>query len=238
VVPQCRRSARVGPPCSVDARALSANRTWSHEIATHAIDAARAALPAAKYHQNTSAAHGVESDSAVDAQWDVFHRLMRVECFGGQSRITPEVWARLKVTHPELTAGLETPNDAKIHAVTAWRLIDKPPVTLDEVDALEQAADGLTVILAVARCPVLLGGPDDEPIVRGKRKPGLSVGQYRVVKALIDAFPGRVDTETLASRSETEYSLGMIWRLRERDQDWEAVLDRPGGGEVLEVLRG
>jgi hypothetical protein len=74
---------------------------------------------------------------------------------------------------------------------------------------------------------LVLGGPEDEPIVLGQRKPRLTPGQYRVVKAMLDAAPTRLSKDQLARRSETEDPIGMIDRLR-RDQDWAAVLDKPG----------
>lgn len=80
--------------------------------------------------------------------------------------------------------------------------------------------------------PIVLGCPDDEPIVNGKRKGRLTPGQYRVVKALLDAHPERLSMDTLVVRSKTDHPIGMIDRLR-RDPDWAAVLDKarqPHGG--------
>ena len=76
--------------------------------------------------------------------------------------------------------------------------------------------------------PIVLDGPDEEPTVLGKVKPRLTHGQYRVVKALLNAHPERLSKDTLASRSDTEDPIGMIDRLRDRDEDWAAVLDKPG----------
>ena len=87
--------------------------------------------------------------------------------------------------------------------------------------------------------PILLGEPEDEPIVRGKVKNRLTAGQYRVVKALIDAHPERLGKDTLARRSNTEDPIGMIDRLR-KDADWESVLDKPGqahGGYGIRVKK-
>jgi hypothetical protein len=80
--------------------------------------------------------------------------------------------------------------------------------------------------------PIVLGGPNDEPIVNGKTKVRLTPGQYRVVKALLDAHPERLSMDALAVRSNTEDPIGMINRLRS-DPDWAAVLDKarlPHGG--------
>jgi hypothetical protein len=72
-----------------------------------------------------------------------------------------------------------------------------------------------------------LAGPDDPPIVRGIEKEHLTPAQYRVVKALLDAFPERLTGDSLARKSETEYPIGVIDRLR-RDKDWAGVLSKPG----------
>jgi hypothetical protein len=75
--------------------------------------------------------------------------------------------------------------------------------------------------------PVILAGPDDAPIVRGKEKEVLTPGQYRVVKVLVEAFPERIRGELLARKSGTEDPVGMIDRLS-RDKDWASVLSKPG----------
>jgi len=75
--------------------------------------------------------------------------------------------------------------------------------------------------------PIVLGGPDDCPIVRGIEKDILTPTQYRVVKTLLDAFPGRVAGDTLAGKSDTEDPVAVIDRLS-RDKDWASVLSKPG----------
>ena len=89
------------------------------------------------------------------------------------------------------------------------------------------ATEGKQIPEATRSVPIILDGPDDEPIVRGKTKPRLTPGQYRVVKAMLDAAPDRLSMDQLARRSDTEDPIGMIDRLR-RDRDWAAVLDKPG----------
>ena len=80
------------------------------------------------------------------------------------------------------------------------------------------------------RAPAIILGdsPEDEPTVRGKKKPRLTPGQYHVVKALLDAYPERLSKDTLARRAHVEGPVNMIDRLRKRDEDWAAVLDKPG----------
>jgi hypothetical protein len=76
-------------------------------------------------------------------------------------------------------------------------------------------------------CPVVLVSQDEAPIVRGTEKPILTPTQYRVVKALVAAFPERLAGDSLARKSEVEDPVGAIDRLR-RDKDWEMVLSKPG----------
>ena len=75
--------------------------------------------------------------------------------------------------------------------------------------------------------PIVLGGPDDAPIVRGIEKDILTPTQYRVVKALLDAFPSRVAGDSLARKSMTDDPVGVIDRLN-RDKDWASVLSKAG----------
>lgn len=92
--------------------------------------------------------------------------------------------------------------------------------------------------VAASERPILLDGPNDAPVVYGRIKLRLTPGQYRVVKALLDAHPDRLSKDQLAIRSETEDPIGMIDRLHAKDEDWKAVLDKPGqahGGYGIRV---
>jgi hypothetical protein len=75
--------------------------------------------------------------------------------------------------------------------------------------------------------PIVLGGPDDAPIVRGIEKDYLTPTQYRVVKVLVDAFPAKVAGDTLARKSKTDDPVGVIDRLS-RDKEWASVLSKAG----------
>jgi len=118
---------------------------------------------------------------------------------------------------------------------------DEPPHGTHEqlADALERLlpappSDGKRAI------PIVLNGEDEQPTVWGIEKPRLTTGQYRVVKALLDAHPNRLSKETLKNRSGAEDPIGMIDRLREKDADWRDVLDKPGqahGGYGIRVSR-
>jgi hypothetical protein len=105
------------------------------------------------------------------------------------------------------------------------RVAEPPPAGADE--RLKLALERMGSERIPTPLPITLGEPDDEPIVRGRRKKRLTPGQYRLIKALIDAHPDRIPLDTLASRSNVSDPVGMIDRLR-NDIDWAAVLDKPG----------
>ncbi len=81
---------------------------------------------------------------------------------------------------------------------------------------------------APADPPVVLNGPDNEVIVWGKQKPPLPPAQYRVVKALVDAYASgeRLSKDQLVIRTRDAQGnelapLGALRRLRkngDRDQ--------------------
>jgi len=106
-----------------------------------------------------------------------------------------------------------------------------------DFEALEELPDHVTLgqapgattpkVLAAPFRPIVLGGPDDAPVVRGIEKDYLTPTQYQVVKVLFDAFPSRVAGDALARKSETEDPVGVIDRLS-RDKDWASVLSKPG----------
>jgi hypothetical protein len=111
-----------------------------------------------------------------------------------------------------------------------------PRSAVPDILALPREATGTPPALGL---PIVLNGEDEEPTVWGIQKPRLTPGQYRVVKALLDAHPKRPDGETLARRSETEDPVGMIDRLI-RDADWRDALDKPGkahGGYGIKLKR-
>ena len=99
-----------------------------------------------------------------------------------------------------------------------------PPVESPPLDASDETTPK---VLAAPTRPIVLGGPDDAPVVRGIEKEYLTRNQYQVVKVLFDAFPSRVAGDTLARKSGTEDPVGVIDRLS-RDKDWASVLSKPG----------
>jgi hypothetical protein len=94
------------------------------------------------------------------------------------------------------------------------------------------------------RMAIILGGPDDDVIVCGKRKAPLPPAQYRVVKALVDAkVQGeRLNGDVLRNRTKDENGrvvedpVGALKRLCKRDRDWKRIIDMatvPGRGYAL-----
>lgn len=94
-----------------------------------------------------------------------------------------------------------------------------------------------------SKAPVVsiqLGEPDDDPVVWGITKTRLTLTQYRVVKALVDAHPDRLSLDMLRIKSKTDHPVGIIDRIRKKDQDWADVLDKPGqahGGYGIRLKR-
>jgi hypothetical protein len=119
-----------------------------------------------------------------------------------------------------------------------------PPVLRPLVDALELTrtkAIGLPSAVQAQPAPtdrgpvlqVVLRGGTDPPIVRGKEKPRLTQGQYKVVSALVAAHPRRLNKSQLEHQSKVSDPVKMMRRLMDKDLDWKAVLimaGEPHGG--------
>jgi hypothetical protein len=91
----------------------------------------------------------------------------------------------------------------------------------------EVLTDPPTPANAVPVCPVTLAGTNEQPIVNGVAKEPLTPAQFRVVEALVAAYPERIAGDSLARKSQTEAPVKIIDRLR-RDPDWAEVLFKPG----------
>jgi hypothetical protein len=114
-------------------------------------------------------------------------------------------------------------------ACLEWRKLhhvaEPPPAGADE--RLRVALERMGPGPHTPALPITLGEPGEEPIVCGRLKKRLTSGQYRLIKALIDAYPDRIPLDSLARRSNVTDPVGMIDRLR-RDRDWAAVITKPG----------
>jgi len=80
---------------------------------------------------------------------------------------------------------------------------------------------------------VALRGREEEPIVLGKTKRKLTLPQYNVVKALLDAGDVGLTKDELVSKSGHEDARGILTRLAKKDPDWKQVIHfagQTGGG--------
>jgi hypothetical protein len=78
-----------------------------------------------------------------------------------------------------------------------------------------------------------LRGRNEGPIVLGREKRELTVPQYNVVKALLDAGEAGLTKDLLVSKSGHADARGILVRLAKRDADWESVIHfarQPAGG--------
>ncbi len=78
---------------------------------------------------------------------------------------------------------------------------------------------------------VVLGGPNDEPTVRGKKKSKLPAAQFNVVKAMLAAKRPLTKDELDAKSGHTD-ARKILKTLADSDPDWRAVIHfagKPGG---------
>jgi hypothetical protein len=77
-----------------------------------------------------------------------------------------------------------------------------------------------------APAPLILGGPDDEPIVFGVPKPRLSFSQYNAVRTVRD-HPG-LTVDGLDEKSGHPDTRTILRKLRKGDPEWTAAIIFPG----------
>jgi hypothetical protein len=112
--------------------------------------------------------------------------------------------------------------DALWHAGDRLRnAINAVPVSL--LDALDD------VVPNKRRPAVVLGGPNDNPRVRGKPKPLLTSARYAVVKALVDAGEAGLSKGELENRSKKSDAVKCLRSLRKTDPDWSEAILMAGG---------
>jgi hypothetical protein len=75
---------------------------------------------------------------------------------------------------------------------------------------------------------VLLGAPGERPIVDGIEKSALTLPQYDVVKALLEAGKRGLSKDELDRKSKHGDARKILKRLAESDPDWKAVIYFPG----------
>jgi hypothetical protein len=76
--------------------------------------------------------------------------------------------------------------------------------------------------------PVFLKGPGERPIVRGVEKDRLTLPQYYVVRALLEAGERGLSKDELDHKSKHGDARKILKRLADSDPDWKAVISFPG----------
>jgi hypothetical protein len=75
---------------------------------------------------------------------------------------------------------------------------------------------------------VVLHGPGERPIVGGAEKRPLTLPQYDVVKALLEAGERGLSKDELDRKSKHGDARKILKRLADSDADWKAVISFPG----------
>jgi hypothetical protein len=104
-----------------------------------------------------------------------------------------------------------------------WNL---PPGLITTWKEAKAAAEPPGETLPLSR--VVLRGPSDPPLVRGKEKEPLNIVQFNVIKALIDANPDGLGKDELVRKSGHSDARRVLDRLRKKDPDWGSVIIMPG----------
>ena len=79
--------------------------------------------------------------------------------------------------------------------------------------------------------PVILGEPSDPVTVLGQEKPRLTRARYIVIKALRDAFPGRLKLDLLRRKCNAATPNQTLRDITKIDSDWESVISFPKASE-------
>jgi hypothetical protein len=120
------------------------------------------------------------------------------------------------------------PNETAVPADLAQR-IDTSLSLLQRAIATEEAAAGQTGQPAIPENgPVVLRGPGDCPIVGGVQKRPLTLPQYEVVKAVLQAGERGLSKDELNRNSKHEDARKILKRLADSDADWEAIIHFAG----------
>jgi hypothetical protein len=80
-------------------------------------------------------------------------------------------------------------------------------------------------------CPmVTLGEPGEPVIVCGQVKPPLSRSKYRIVEALLEAWPAGLTKDELSDKANYSDPYKLLKELARSDQDWAEAIVFPGEG--------
>ena len=113
------------------------------------------------------------------------------------------------------------PTDEDIFASAATGIVE-----LSATDAGAGTDDTASTSPAVPqdRPAVILQGPDDPPIVFGKKRPVLNARDYYILKALLDAWPVRLHKAQLERKCRRSEAHKNLAALRKEDRDWKKAI--------------
>ena len=121
----------------------------------------------------------------------------------------------IREPHPELREEAE----AEGRAEAAY----SAPLPPDFYESDEEVAESPSPPL------VVLGKQSEPPTVRGHTKNLLSVSQFNVISALLQAGAAGLSTDTLTIKSGHGGAVAILKRLHNSDPDWRSVILLPGG---------
>jgi hypothetical protein len=87
----------------------------------------------------------------------------------------------------------------------------------------------LSAPVEVAPPSVELRGRGEPPLVLGNAKPLLTVAQYDVIGALLEAGDGGLNKDDLEIKGKHSDARRILKRLSKSDPDWAKVISLPGG---------
>jgi hypothetical protein len=147
------------------------------------------------------------------------HHLCRNGFIACERRGGKEVWPHL----PSLMAYVENRGSSR---ACSWCLLGKSRPRIPGPTPSRAASPARAA--TAAQPPVVLGTPDDRPIVLGKQKPLLSPATYDVVLALLNAGEEGLGKDDLDAKSRRTEARKYLKALAAKDADWKAVIHFPG----------
>jgi hypothetical protein len=121
-------------------------------------------------------------------------------------------------------------------ARVAWELKDTPGFCEWFLDWTNQRGSEKSVAIngmptPPANTPMVTLTSENGPVfVCGKKKPPLSPTKYRIIKALLDAWPSGLRKDALALQGNYSDPHKMLKELCDADTDWAEAIDRHGRG--------
>lgn len=139
-----------------------------------------------------------------------------------------ESWAAERPTMPETVSVVEQELLALRLAIRLIPHLDDPsgrPAPEETITPSPRAAEPTR--LKTTPLTVVLFSPTIDPVVLGRRKSKLTLAQFSVVKALIEAGERGLSKSRL--QALTGDAVNVLKRLAKSDPDWGAVIQLPGG---------